>query len=269
MSTTSERLIERSGRHRTNLEVGLAAAVSVKKGWPIGLNASGYAGQLGQSYPRAVGMSQYDGDNTSGAAGDVPIGVEAGVFTFKNSGTSAITIASIGLPCYLEDNETASASDQNGTLVVLGEITQVDSDGVRVRIGDPVGVIVRSARIQHSDLVAAATTESVAIGVALPANAALIGYSVDCPTLFSGGSVSACTLKIGTNGDDDAVMAATSVFTGATGFPKAATPGVLGYPGAPLGGQIIYAKFTTTADNTVNLSAGDCRVRLYFAPVGG
>ena len=119
------------------------------------------------------------------------------------------------------------------------------------------------------DLVAAATTESVAIGVALPANAALVGYSVDCPTLFSGGSVASCTVKIGTNGDDDAVMAATSCFTGASGFPKAGTPGVLGYPGAPLGGQVIYAKFTTGSDNTVNLSAGDLRVRLYFTPLGG
>lgn len=269
MSTTSEISIESHGRQRTTLEVGLAAGVSVKRGWPIGKNASGYAGQLGASYPEPIGFAQYDGDNTSGSAGDVKIQVEAGVVVRKNSGTSAVTIAEIGLPCYLEDNETVSKSDQNATLPLAGEVVAVDSDGVRVRLGDSMGYIIRSACIQHSDLTAAATTESASVGIALPANAVLVGYSVDCPTLFSGGSVSACTVKIGTAGDDDAIMTATSVFTGASGFPKAGTAGVLGYPGAPLGGQSISAKFTTTADNTVNLSAGDLRVRIYCLPIGG
>ncbi len=72
-------------------------------------------------------------DNTGGAAGAEMVEVETGVFAFENAGD--ITRAHIGQQAFAVDDQTVSASDNNGGRSAAGQIVDVNEDGVWVRIG--------------------------------------------------------------------------------------------------------------------------------------
>lgn len=119
--------------------------------------------------------------------------------------------------------------------------------------------------LEPSDLTAAATTEAVDIstddaGVSFPANARVIGATVDCTTAFTGGSVSACTVQVGDTVDPNELLAATSIFT-ATGFTD--DPGVY----TPFSLEAAYAPealVTATGDNVDAITAGRAVIRIYY-----
>ncbi len=74
---------------------------------------------------------------------------------------------------------------------------------------------VASKRIQHSDLTAAATNESIDFDAALPANALILGCYIDIATLFSGGAVSDLDVDVGiSGGDTDKQIVDLPAFTG-------------------------------------------------------
>jgi hypothetical protein len=126
-------------------------------------------------------------------------------------------------------------------------------------------IVKRELQVEHSDLTAAATTESVDIGAVWTAGIVLVGAYLNITTLFSGGSVSACTAAVGIkSGDTDSMIAATDVFTGAaTGIVTTYGVGPAGYYGA-ITPSIL---FTSTTDNLVNLTAGDLTVTLIYLDV--
>lgn len=217
------------------------------------------------------GIAAESADNTNGGGGDLWVEAEAGEFLFP---LDDFTASEAGDLAFGVDEESCSSSNDAGTLSACGRVVEVvltsdprvlmgERSGVWVRVGDPADAVHKLPikivkTIAHGDLDAAATTQSIDLGSVLPAGARLLFADAGEGTFtaFSGGAVSACTIKLGTSDDDDAIATATDVFTGATGFPKTGTAGALGFRGAPLGGKQLQAKFTTTDDNVVNLSAG-------------
>lgn len=75
-------------------------------------------------------------DNSTGSAGDVQATVEPGIYRFANSaGADEITAAEIGDRCYIVDDQTVAKTDGTGTRSIAGQIVDVDSAGVWVRVG--------------------------------------------------------------------------------------------------------------------------------------
>jgi hypothetical protein len=125
----------------------------------------------------------------------------------------------------------------------------------------------RTVTVTHADLTDAVNGEAqiIAVGAVLPANARIIGRELSGLTEFSGGSVSACTLSVGGT-DDDAIVAAQSVFTGAGIVEKCGASGV--NPNGNLGGQQLNATFKPDAGHALlALTAGAVTITVFFAVV--
>lgn len=113
----------------------VAAGVKIYAGSLVMLDASGNAkpgatatGQV------AVGRARALADNTMGAAGDISVEVEQGVFQWANSSAGdAITRAEIGDTCYIVDDQTVAKTDGTGTRSAAGKVVDVDSVGVWVK----------------------------------------------------------------------------------------------------------------------------------------
>lgn len=72
---------------------------------------------------------------------------------------------------------------------------------------------------------AAATTQTINFGAALPAKSLIHGAWLETTTLFSGGSISACVLRIGDGTTDNKFSGDVNVFTGgSTGAVQPASP---------------------------------------------
>lgn len=78
-----------------------------------------------------LGRAENSVDNTDGSDGDAFVNVRRGkAFKFKNSSTDAISQSSMGKTCYIEDDETVSATDGSGTQSPAGIVVGIDPDGV-------------------------------------------------------------------------------------------------------------------------------------------
>lgn len=99
------------------------AAVAIRGGAVVALNASGYA--IGSSLTAStgyvpVGFARRAVDNSTGAAGDLMIEVERDFFC-DNDTTNPITAAMLWRSyAYVVDNHTAGSSDVGGTLPLMG-----------------------------------------------------------------------------------------------------------------------------------------------------
>lgn len=83
----------------------------------------------------ARGCAQQNVDNSSGAAGDLTCRVKTGVYLFANSAAGdEITRAEVGDSCYIVDDQTVAKTDGTGTRSVAGEIINLDTAGVWVKI---------------------------------------------------------------------------------------------------------------------------------------
>lgn len=255
----------------------MAADVNFIRYGLIGKDANGRADRIAAARPdlTIVGWSEFGYDNRDGAAGAKNLIITAGLVGLANSASTDEIPAALppGTPIFAADDATFALTDGGGTRAGGASFEMIDENGiVWAWVGVPfrgTPLIVLGLTIGHADLDAAALTQSLNIGTALPYPARLLGVSQGEGTFaaFSGGTVATATLKIGTGSDDDALRTAEDIFTGATGFPKSGTAGVLGYVGAPLpAGTQLKAKVTTTVDNVVSLSAGAVTVRVLLAP---
>ena len=82
----------------------------------------------------AVGRFEETVDNSAGQAGDLSVKIRAGEFRFDNSAGDAIDRTGIGKICYIEDDETVSATDGGGAQSAAGYVTDVDDYGVWVSL---------------------------------------------------------------------------------------------------------------------------------------
>ncbi|MGB0873595.1 MAG: hypothetical protein ACPGYP_10755, partial [Solirubrobacterales bacterium] len=125
------------------------------------------------------------------------------------------------------------------------------------------GIQKLSLTVGHADLTAAATSQVLAIGT-LPANSRIVGRSIALATPFTGGSVSACTVDIGSTGDADAVVDGANVLAAAVdGQASAITDGIA--PNKHFASETtLNATFISASDNLVNLAAGACTIDILY-----
>ena len=251
------------------LTAPVAAATHIFHGGLTAINSSGYAVPASADASlRVSGVAKEERDNSSGLAGALKVNIKEGVYWFKNSsGTDAISADDVLKVCYAVDDQTVALTSGEGSTIRprAGTICGYDSSlGVAVAVGHfSQGIRIQKLEqvVEHSDLTAAATSQAVALGT-LPAGAWVLDLEIYIETLFSGGSVSACTLDVGGT-DTDAICDGHDVFTGAaTGRLPASTKGV--HPTGYFGGEAITATFASTSDNVVNLSAGKLTLTLPY-----
>lgn len=168
----------------------------------------------------------------------------------------------------LTTDATGRAVAAVGTQTVFGEATQ-PSTGAGEFVGVEIGkratsagnVLVQEVTITHADLTAAAATESVNLGAALPTNARVLGVESHLTTAFTGGTVSAIVCEAGHAGDTDSLITARNIFTGAA----QTLPGNGVRPLGTYSGTQLTALFTATGGQVVALTAGSITFRIFYA----
>lgn len=115
--------------------VPVAAGVTIFAGALVAANATGYATPGATATTLTyLGRAEEAKDNAAGADGDLTVLVRRGkAFKFANSGSDAVTQASLGKVCYIEDDQTVAATDGTGTRSAAGIVVGVESDGVWVQ----------------------------------------------------------------------------------------------------------------------------------------
>ena len=116
------------------IAVPIAAAKKIFAGSLVAANATGYAtpGAVAATLTY-LGRSEETVDNM-GADGALSVLVRRGkAFKFANSATDAVTQASMGKVCYIEDDQTVSATSATGARSAAGIVIGVETDGVWVQ----------------------------------------------------------------------------------------------------------------------------------------
>jgi hypothetical protein len=123
-------------RHSADeIVAGLAAATTIYAGTMVSLNAAGNAIPAADTAStRVVGRAASTVVN-AGSAGDLSIVIERGAFKYNNSAANPVTIASIGLPCFVVDDNTVAVAAGPTNDIKAGIVLRVDSDGVVVDLG--------------------------------------------------------------------------------------------------------------------------------------
>ncbi|MEW5903638.1 MAG: hypothetical protein AB1722_04750 [Pseudomonadota bacterium] len=117
------------------IAVPVATTKKIFAGSLVAANATGYAtpGAVATTLTY-LGRAEETVDNSAGADGAVSVLVRRGkAFKFANSGTDAVTQASLGKVCYIEDDQTVSATNGTNTRSAAGTVVGVESDGVWVQ----------------------------------------------------------------------------------------------------------------------------------------
>lgn len=111
----------------------VAASTKIFHGALVVANSGLAAGGTAATGLIALGKALSTVDNSSGAAGDLSIEVEGGVFKFENASTNTIADANVGADCFIDDDQTVS-TDSTGKSRA-GKVVKVESDGVLVLVG--------------------------------------------------------------------------------------------------------------------------------------
>lgn len=135
MALAQDRMTKRRAGDRFNDPV--AAATTIYTGALVVLDASGNAAPGSTATGlKARGLCIERADNSNGAAGDIGVETETGVFLFANSaGADEIDRSDIKGTAYIVDDETVAATDGSSSRSAAGVIEDVDDAGVWVRIG--------------------------------------------------------------------------------------------------------------------------------------
>jgi len=111
-----------------------------------------------------VGRVEQYVDNTNDGE---QVKAKAGIFKLDNSSAHPVTAALIGQDCYVEDDQTVSASGGTNA-IVAGQVFDVDADGVYVEVGfaEPLAAAVaaltdNSGGAASSTLAAVTNTETL------------------------------------------------------------------------------------------------------------
>jgi hypothetical protein len=119
----------------TVISVPVASGAKIFAGALVAANATGFATKGATAATLTyLGRAEEFVDNTGGADGAVQIRVRRGqAFLWKNSGTDAVTQASLGKPAYIVDDETVSKTNAGGnTQSTAGIVIGIDAGGVWV-----------------------------------------------------------------------------------------------------------------------------------------
>ena len=169
-------------------------------------------------------------------------------------------------------SETNFGWDENGNLTVNtiaaigGGITVGSGNGITVNITANLNSLLYKVTTTYAAYTDTDTTKGIVIAT-LPAKMKIVGCYADTTTPYTGGAVSATTLRVGITAEDASEILDThDVRTGAVtkGLTDADLGGSLDRAGAIQGGYLpnwsgttaIYATINTTTANTDALTAG-------------
>lgn len=124
----------------TRLRIGdlrlepVAATVKIFGGSLVMRNAAGYLTK-GATATGCIGVGRAEKtvDNTAGAAGALSLDYRLGSFLFANLAADLVTIADIGKPCFIADDQTVARTDGTATRSRAGIVEAVEATGVWVR----------------------------------------------------------------------------------------------------------------------------------------
>lgn len=121
-----------------NREGPVAASQMIYAGALVMRNAAGFLVRgAAAANLIGVGRAQHQVDNSAGSAGDAQLQYRPGTFRFANSASSdEITIAEIGKPCFVVDDQTVAKTDGSGARSPAGFVEMVDDHGVWVRMDE-------------------------------------------------------------------------------------------------------------------------------------
>ncbi len=114
--------------------VPVAGGQLVRIGVIVTINPNGYAleGKT-EADLTYFGRSEQYVDNTAGADGAVTVRVRRGkAFKWANAADDQVTQASLGKPCFIEDNQTVAKTNGGNTRAQAGIVLGIDATGVWV-----------------------------------------------------------------------------------------------------------------------------------------
>lgn len=115
--------------------------------------------------------------------------------------------------------------------------------------------------VGHADLTAAATSQTVNIGDALPEDARILSVESDITELFAGGTISDGTVSLGVSGSLTAIINARGNFTGDPTGPAVANGA---RPHGSYSEAQLQAQFQATGGNVAAYTAGSITFRILY-----
>jgi hypothetical protein len=115
----------------------MAAAATIFAGGIVMRNAAGHLTR-GATASGLIGVGRADQRViNAGSAGDASVRYRAGVYRFANSaGGDEIEIDHIGAVCFVVDDQTVAATDDDGARSPAGFVDHIDDQGVWVRFDE-------------------------------------------------------------------------------------------------------------------------------------
>lgn len=111
------------------------ASTTIHAGALVALDADGWAVPGATATTLIADGRADEAVVNAGADGAAVVTVRKGVFRYANSAAGdAIAQTDIGAVCYIVDDQTVAKTDGTSSRSVAGTITDVDADGVWVRI---------------------------------------------------------------------------------------------------------------------------------------
>ncbi len=221
-------------------------------------------------FARLVDADSFTGDGTK------EIIVDTGCKLLTGSGLAQ---SDEDATVYAVDDQTFSLDSDSGNRPPMGRLAKYVSSTKAYIAIDPVfsllaatadtagagmTVLKKTVTVGHADLTDADTSQTINIDTALPNNSRIVGVDMRALTAFSGGSVSALTVDVGTSGDIDALVDGADLATAAVdGGPATMPLGIRHNKTFASGGQLI-ATFVSTGDNLVNLTAGSVIIDVLY-----
>jgi len=154
--------------------------------------------------------------------------IKTDVEALESGSSLAVAVAGIS-------NGAMSATDKSNLDVAYAARTRVASLQVRATV----------------TLTANATSQVINLDSAVPANSRIQWVNIKLATPASGGGATSCTAKIGSSGDDDAIVASANLFAAAVdGQCSSVTLGI-----APNKHFVSSTQLTATITSDVNVSA--------------
>jgi len=150
-AAAADRILSRYGAEAIpdDLEIPMGASTTFYRGTFVSLDQSGYGFPGTASLIRKVIGVATEGKANAGAAGAKTLRVERGAFGFVNSaGDDAITIADVGEPCYVVDDQTVSRTSANGVRPYAGRVIRVESSVIYVEVGGDADPMVKDLLLE-------------------------------------------------------------------------------------------------------------------------
>lgn len=227
--TSSGRLYNATGVDKTNGPV--AAETRVMIGGMVAVATTGpNAGYIvpasADSTLRVLGIAEETTpkkgvDISATVAGEHIVHIDQRRCLMNNSaGGDAITSSDRGSLCYVVDDQTVAITSNGGVRPVAGTIDSVGTDGVWVNFNRVVmpapsqGTLVATLQVEHTDLTASATTQTIALLTDAPPGLYVVWATLD--EVFAGGTIASMVIDIGDAGNPDLLADNVNVFTGAT-----------------------------------------------------